>query len=61
MTRQKVNLALLYARGAPAKWWRGVVAGVDGAVGILCASQWQNMRIVTVAQPLRVQRRVRAR
>jgi hypothetical protein len=61
MTRRKVNLALLYASGAPAKWWRGIVAGMDGAVGVLCASQWQNMQLVAVARTVPAQRRVRNR
>ncbi len=61
MTRHKVNLSLLYAGGAPAKWWKRVAAEVDGALGMLCANQWQNMRVVTVAQATRTQRRRRVR
>jgi hypothetical protein len=61
MTQRKVNLGLLYAGGAPAKWFRGVVAGVDDAIGTLCVSRWQKLRAVPVAKQLHVQRRTRMR
>ena len=61
MTRRKGNVGLLYAGGVPAKWLRSVAAGVDGALGLLCAAQWQNLRAIPIAQPVRLHRHVRSR
>jgi len=56
MTTRKVKLSLLYTTGTPVKWLRSAVARVDQGVAQLCASQWQCMQAVPIAQPANVYR-----